>query len=103
MNFQWRVKTDTRLFRVQEHIKERHGRIADLKICKVLLAKHSLCNVYGGIITCHNMRANSSSIVVDMVLKYSCYHFRQPLQSVRHLVICVCVCFPPFFVFVFWM
>jgi ubiquitin len=34
MNFQWRVKTDTRLFRVQEHIKERHGRIADLKICK---------------------------------------------------------------------
>merc|ERR1712100_214108 len=34
MNFQWRVKTSTRLFAVQKKIIERHGRIADLKICK---------------------------------------------------------------------
>eukprot|EP00937_MAST-01D_sp_MAST-1D-sp2_P003016 g3016.t1 len=41
MNFTHKCKTDARLFQIKNLLKERHGRIANLKICKEQFAERN--------------------------------------------------------------
>ena len=78
MNFQWRVKTSTRLFAVREKLKERHGRITDLKICKEQFsAKNELTNDMATLEQCHIRGAPQDAPPI----RYTIYYDFKQLDS----------------------
>jgi hypothetical protein len=78
MNFQWRVKTSTRLFAVREKLKDRHGRITELKICKEQFsAKNELKEDMATLEQCHIRGAPQDAPPI----RYTIYYDFKPVDS----------------------